>query len=158
MSQTGTNPFEVLPAILPHYIIGSFISCLALSQSGEEEPLGRVFTILSASIPAPLHHCCAHPAPILPALRGIRISIQEHWALVLPTGASIPSCVQCSSPLPCTQRLVAILLLLWLHRSPQAKPSSKWLARGQLHGARAPLQSAWTEEPSQGAGLPVPGL
>lgn len=88
-----------------------------MSQTGEEEPLGRVFTILLVSSLLP----CAHPVPILPAPRGVRISCQEHWALMLTTGASPPSCVQCSSPLPCTQRLLTILLLLWPCWSPQGK-------------------------------------
>lgn len=46
-------------------------------------------------------------------------------ALLLTAGASFPSCVQCSSPLPCTHCLVAILLLLLLRCLVRARPSSE---------------------------------
>lgn len=84
----------------------SFTSCLAVSQSGEEDPPGRVFAILSVSSLLP----CAIAVPILPAPRCVRMICQEHWALVLTTGASLPSWVRCSSPFLCMQCLVAVLL------------------------------------------------
>lgn len=49
---------------------------------------------------------------------------------MLTTGASLPAWVWRSSPLPCTQRPVAILLLLWLRWSPQGKAQPRAAGKG----------------------------
>ena len=77
---------------------------------------------------------------------------------MLTTGASLPSWVWRSSPLPCTQRLVTILLMLWLRWSPQGKAQQR--AAGKGPDARCPgtLAVGLDRGAIPGCWLPVPGL
>lgn len=151
MSTNRDKPFWGLPchsAPLRHWEV-QLLPCRGPVWRGGTSWEGVCYLV--GLMPADLCHCCGHPAC------HEKCQDQLPGALLLTAGSSFLSFVQCSFPLPCMNRLVAILLLLLLRCLLRARPSSEWLVRGCPHGARAPWPLAWTGEPSWDAGCQSQG-